>query len=138
MTLKEKTLSGIVWSLVESFANQGTQFLAGIILARLLSPREFGLIGMLTFFIAVSQSFIDSGFTSALIRKRCCTQTDYSTVFFFNLFAGLGAFLILFVCSGSISTFFGEPDLKLMLQILAFGLVLAAVSGVQQTILMRR
>lgn len=67
MSLKQKTISGLFWSSVDSFARQGIQLIVGIILARLLTPREFGLMGMLTIFIAVSQSFIDSGFSSALI-----------------------------------------------------------------------
>ena len=74
MTLREKTISGLIWNSVDSFANQGVQLIIGILLARILSPREFGLIGMLTIFIAVSQSFIESGFSSALIRKKNCSQ----------------------------------------------------------------
>ena len=89
MTLKQKTISGTIFSFIDSFANQGIQFIAGIILARILSPREFGLIGMLAIFIALSQSFIDSGFSNALIRKKDCTQTDFSTVFYFNILVGI-------------------------------------------------
>ncbi len=96
MTLKQKTISGTIWSFIDSFSNQGIQFIAGIVLARILSPTEFGLIGMLTIFIALSQSFIDSGFTNALIRKQDCTQTDYSTVFYFNFLAGIIFYLLLF------------------------------------------
>nr|HPR13617.1 oligosaccharide flippase family protein [Bacteroidales bacterium] len=70
MSLKEKTISGLLWSTIDSFANQGIQFIVGIILARLLSPREFGLLGMISIFIAISQTFINSGFSSALIRKK--------------------------------------------------------------------
>lgn len=73
MTIKQKTLYGLKWSFADNFINQGVQFIVGIILARLLSPKEFGLIGMLTIFIAISQTFIDSGFSQALIRKNNCT-----------------------------------------------------------------
>lgn len=83
MSLKQKTISGLLWSFIDSIAGQGISFIVGIILARLLSPKEFGLIGMLAIFIAISQSFIDSGFRQALIRKQNCSQADYSTVFLF-------------------------------------------------------
>lgn len=135
MTLKQKTVSGVIWSIIDSFASNGIQFIVGIILARILSPREFGLIGMLTIFIALSQSFIDSGFTNALIRKKDCTQTDYSTVFYFNFVIGIIFYFILFFFAGSISVFFNEPQLELLLQVLGLGLVLNALGIIQRTIL---
>ena len=70
MTLKQKTINGLFWSFIDNFANYGVQFIVGIILARILAPREFGLVGMLTIFIAISQLFIDSGFSNAVIRKK--------------------------------------------------------------------
>lgn len=135
MSLKQKTITGLFWSFIDSFANQGVQFVVGIVLARILSPREFGLIGMLTIFIAISQSFIDSGFSSALIRKNDCTNSDYSTVFYFNLAVGAVLYLILFVSAGAISSFFNEPQLKLLLQVLGVGLILSSMSIIQRTIL---
>ncbi len=135
MTLKQKTVSGVIWSIIDSFASNGIQFIVGIILARILSPREFGLIGMLTIFIALSQSFIDSGFTNALIRKKNCTQTDYSTVFYFNFVVGIIFYFILFFFAGSISVFFNEPQLELLLQVLGLGLILNALGIIQRTIL---
>ncbi len=135
MTLKQKTISGVIWSIIDSFASNGIQFIVGIILARILSPREFGLIGMLTIFIALSQSFIDSGFTNALIRKKDCTQTDYSTIFYFNFVIGIIFYFILFFSAGSISIFFNEPQLELLLQVLGLGLILNALGIIQRTIL---
>jgi O-antigen/teichoic acid export membrane protein len=133
--LKQKTIGGLFWSFIDSFANQGVQFVVGIILARILSPREFGLIGMLTIFIAISQSFIDSGFSSALIRKKDCSQTDYSTIFYFNLVIGVIFYIILFISAGAISAFFEEPQLKMLLQVLGLGLILNALGIIQRTIL---
>ena len=138
MTLKQKTVSGTIWSFIDSFANQGIQFIVGIILARILSPAEFGLIGMLTIFIALSQSFIDSGFTNALIRKQDCTQTDYSTVFYFNFVVGIIFYLILFFSANSIAIFFNEPQLELLLQVLGLGLILNALGIIQRTILTKK
>ncbi|TDN98216.1 MOP flippase family protein [Sunxiuqinia elliptica] len=135
MSLKQKTINGLFWSFIDSFANQGVQFIVGIILARILSPREFGLIGMLTIFIAISQSFVDSGFSNALIRKKDCTQEDYSTVFYFNLLVGILLYLILFFSASPISSFFKEPQLTLLLKILGLGVVFNAFGLIHRTIL---
>jgi O-antigen/teichoic acid export membrane protein len=135
MSLKQKTVTGLFWSFIDSFASQGIQFIVGLILARLLSPREFGLIGILTIFIAISQSFIDSGFTSALIRKNNCTQNDYSTIFYFNIFVSIFSYLLLFLLSGSISLFFKEPMLKPLIQVLGIGLIFNSLGLIQRTIL---
>ena len=138
MTLKQKTLSGLKWSFADSFVNQGIQFIVGIILARLLSPSEFGLIGMITVFIAISQTFIDSGFTQALIRKNDCTQKDYSTVFYFNLLVGLVFYIILFFSAGTISNFYNEPQLLLLVRVLGINLLINAAGLIQRTILTKR
>ena len=138
MSLKQKTISGLLWSSVESFSVQGIQFLFGIILARLLSPKEFGLIGMVTVFIAVSESFINSGFSNALIRKKNCTQDDFSTVFFFNLAVGFLFFFLLLLIAPAISSFFNEPELKAVVRVLAIVLIIDSVTIIQRTILTKR
>jgi len=109
-SLRQRTISGLFWSFIDSFSNQGLIFIIGIILARLLSPREFGLIGMITVFIAVSESFINSGFSQAIIRKKNCTETDLSTVFYFNLFAGAFFLGILIITAPLISKFFTDKN----------------------------
>jgi len=138
MSLKQKTVSGLLWSFVDAMAEQGITFVVSIILARLLSPREFGLIGMITVFIAVSESFINSGFSSALIRKKNCTDTDFSTVFFFNLVAGVLLFLILFFSASAISGFFNEPELTAILKVLGIVLIIDSLTLIQKTILTKR
>ncbi len=135
MSLKQKTISGLKWSFADNFVNQGLQFVFGIILARLLSPKEFGLIGMLTIFIAISQSFIDSGFSHALIRKNNCTNEDYSTVFFYNLGIGSFFYLLLFLFSGAIGNFYHEPILTLMIKVLGVNIIISSLSVIQKTIL---
>ena len=135
MSLKQKTISGLKWSFADNFVNQGLQFVFGIILARLLSPKEFGLVGMLTIFIAISQSFIDSGFSHALIRKNKCTNEDYSTVFFYNLGIGLLFYLLLFLFSGAIGNFYHEPILTLMIKVLGVNIIISSLSVIQKTIL---
>jgi O-antigen/teichoic acid export membrane protein len=138
MSLKDKTIKGLTWSFIDSFINQGFQFIVGIILARILTPKEFGLIGMLTIFIAISQSFIDSGFTQALIRKLNVTQADYSTVFYFNLVVSIICFFILYGSSGFISLFFNEPQLAILLQVLGLSLIINALSIIQKAILTKK
>jgi len=138
VSLKQKTVTGLMWSFIENLANQGTNFIIGIVLARLLVPRDFGLIGMITIFIAISQSFIDSGFSQALIRKKDCTQADYSTVFYFNLLVGVVFYLLLFFSAGAISIFFREPQLKLLVRVLGINLIINALSIIQITQLTKR
>lgn len=138
MNFKEKTISGIAWSAVDSFANQGVHFVVGIILARLLLPREFGLIGMTAIFMAISGTFINSGFTSALIRKNDCTQADYSTVFYYNLGMGLLFYTILFFSAGAIADFFDEPLLKPIMRVLGLDLIISSLTIIQSAILTKR
>ena len=137
-SLKQKTISGILWSFIDQFATLGISFIVGIVLARILSPKEFGLIGMISVFIAVSTTFINSGFGSALIRKKDCSQADYSTVFFFNLIAGIVFYIILFFLSPSISSYFNEEELVLILRVLAFSLIIDSLSLIQGVILTKR
>ena len=132
MTLRDKTIHGLAWSLIDNFAKLSITFLIGIILARLLTPREFGLVGMVTIFVALSQSFIDSGFTQALIRKKDCTQTDYSTVFFFNIASGIFFYLVLFLLAKPISQFFNEIQLKLIVQVLGLNVIINSLAIVQR------
>ena len=138
MSLKSKTITGVLWSAVDNFAAQAITFLVGIILARLLTPAEFGLIGMLAIFISVSETFINSGFTNALIRKNDATETDYSTVFYFNLAAGITLFLILLFSAPLIGRFFNEPQLVPIVRVLAIGLIISSLTIIQRTTLTKR
>lgn len=111
-SLKEETKRGMAWGFVERFSLQIIQFIIGIILARLLSPSDYGLIGMLSVFIAISQTLIDSGFSNALIQKKDRTEIDYSTVFYFNTVLGIIFYIISFISAPYIATFFNEPLLN--------------------------
>lgn len=138
MSLKQQTISGLTWSFIDSFFGQGIQFIVGIILARILSPREFGFIGMITIFIAISQSFVDSGFRQALIRKQNCSQDDYSTVFYFNIIVGVFFYLLLFSIAGPISRFYHEPLLKELIRVLGLSLIINSFSIIHSVILTKR
>lgn len=85
MSVKQQATKSVLWSAIERFSVQGIQFLLSIIIARLLLPTDYGLIAMLSIFMAIAQTFIDSGFANALIQKKNRTETDYSTAFFFNI-----------------------------------------------------
>lgn len=134
-TLKKKTIYGLFWSFSDLLANQGVQFIIQVILARLLVPEDFGIIGMITVFISVSESFIDSGFTNALIREKNPTQEDYSTVFYFNLFMAVFMYIILFFSAGTISNFFNEPRLIDILRVISLVLIINSFGLIQRTML---
>ena len=90
-SLKHKTTLGIFWSFLERIGQQGIQLIISIILARLFLPEQFGLIAMLVFFMAIARSFVDSGFTQALIQKKDATYTDECSIFYFNIVVGIVA-----------------------------------------------
>lgn len=134
-SLKQKTISALSWSFAGNFAGQVINFVIGIILARLLSPREYGLIGMVIIFTILTQPFINSGFSQALIRKKNCTDTEFSTVFYFNLFAGIFFYAIIYLAAPYISTFFNEPELTRITRVMALIIVIDAATIIQSTIL---
>lgn len=138
MTLKEKTISGVLWNAVSNFSTKGIDFIVGIILARLLTPKEFGLIGTITIVIVLSQVFVNSGFNQAIIRKQDCTQKDYSTAFFFNFFVAFLFFLILLFTAQPISLFFNNTELKPLIQVLGAGLIISSFTLIQQATLTKR
>ena len=137
-SLKQKTVSGLLWSFIDNMAQKGITFIVGIILARLLLPAEFGLIGMITIFIAISTSFMESGFGAALIRKQDCTDADFSTVFYFNLTVGVFFYVLLFFLAPAISRFFNEPLLVSLVQVLSIVIVIDSLTIIQRTILTKR
>jgi teichuronic acid exporter len=136
--IKDKAVSGVFWSAAENFANMGLQFIIGIILARLIAPKEFGLVGMLTIFIAISQTFIDSGFVSALVRKKNVSKEDYSTAFIYNVTTGLILYSILYFSAGAIAKFFDEPQLVNIVRVLGVGIIIGSLTIVQSAVLLRR
>lgn len=131
MGLKEKALSGLFWAFSQQFSVQLINFVVQLILARLLSPTEFGLIAMLTVFIAIGSSLMDSGMTSSLIRTENPDNEDYSTVFFINLIVSFIVYLILYACAPLISSFYDQPILTQVIRLYGLSFVFNALSGVQ-------
>ena len=133
--LKNKTVNGLKWSALERILSQGIQLILMLILARLLGPKAFGLIGMLAMFIAIGQVFIDSGFSSALIRKTDRTNTDYSTAFYFNIIVAICCYLLLYFSAGYIANFYQQPELVLLAKVIGLSLIANSFSVVPRTIL---
>jgi O-antigen/teichoic acid export membrane protein len=137
-SLKDKTIHGFKWSFTDNIVNSGITFLVGLVLARLLSPDEFGIIGMITIFIAISNSFIDSGFSNALIRKTDAKDIDYNTVFYFNIAVGLFFYCALYFGATIISSFFNEPVLIPVTRVVGIVLIINALSIIQRTIFVKQ
>ena len=133
MSLKNETIKGTFWSSVEKLSFLGAQFFLQIILARLLTPNDYGIVGILAVFIAISNTFIDCGFTSALIQNQKRTEIDFSTAFYFNLVISLFIYVLLFVSSPYIANFYDLPILKTVTRVLALVLPISAVSAVNRT-----
>ncbi|WP_340153100.1 lipopolysaccharide biosynthesis protein [uncultured Marivirga sp.] len=132
-SLKATATRGVLWSAVNKFATQFMQFGIGIVLARLLLPSDFGLIGMLSIFIAISSTFIDSGMNSGLIQKQQRTDVDFSTVFVFNLVISAAFYLLLFISAPLIASFFNQPTLVPLTRVLGLNLIINAVAIVQRS-----
>ncbi|HEY5510812.1 MAG TPA: lipopolysaccharide biosynthesis protein [Prolixibacteraceae bacterium] len=133
--LKRKTVNGFFWSSLEMLFSQGQGILYGIVLARLLSPNEFGLLGMVTIFIAIAQVFVDSGLSQALIRKQNCTEIDYNTIFWVNIVIGIVAFVVIWILAPYIADFYEKPELINLTRVLALAIIISSLTLNQQTII---
>lgn len=129
-TLKEKTITGFKWSFLDNIWKSGGQFVIGIILTRLLSPEDFGLIGMITIFIVIGQSLTNSGFGQALIQKKNADNIDFSTVYYFNIFASLIIYFILFFSAPLIADFYNQPQLINLIKVICLSFVIDALGRI--------
>lgn len=137
-SLKNKTVKGASWSFIDSIAGQGITFVVGLVLARLLTPEEYGLIGIIIIFISVFNSIVDSGFSNALIRKNDAKDIDYNTVFISNLVLSVVLFVILYISSPAISRFFNQPQLIPLLRVMGSIVIINAFAIIQRTILVKQ
>lgn len=137
MDLGGKTIYGVFWSMGQELGSKLISFIITIILARLLSPVEFGLLAMLFVFIAVGNALLDGGLTSSLIRTAELTQKDCSTVFYFNLVGSLFIYGVLFFLAPLISGFYHQPVLTNVVRVYGFVLIINAFYGIQQTLLVK-
>ena len=137
-SVRKQLAHGVLWNFIEKILMEGAQFVIGIILARLLLPSDFGLIGMLAIFIAISNVFIEGGLAKALIQKKDCTDLDYSTAFVANILISFVIYGILFVCAPWIAKFYHEPILTNLTRVLALNFVLGSFNIVQRARLMSK
>lgn len=134
---KEKVINTTKWSLIAQVGTYTLNFILSIFLARLLTPLDFGLTGLLTVFISVSIILVNSGFLAALVRLSDVDEADFSTVFFFNLIVSVFLYLILFFASPLIASFFNEPKLILLTRLIALVVILNSFGIVQNAVLLR-
>lgn len=132
-SLKHYTLKGLLWSSIERFSVQGVGFLVMLAVARILNPADYGLVGMLSIFMAIAQCLIDSGFSNALIRKLDRTELDYNTVFYFNIVISIGLYFVLFGIAPIVAGFYKEPILTKLMRVLCITIVINSLSSVQRT-----
>lgn len=133
-SLKQQTATGLKWSAIERIVNQVVNFVVAIIMARLLTPADFGLVGMVAIFIGIAQAFVDSGFSQALIRKQDRTEEDNSTAFFFNLFVAILFYLLLFFTAPLIAGFYDEPLLTPITRVIGLSIIINSLCLVQRAL----
>lgn len=132
---RSSTFSGVLWSLVERFSSQAIGFVVILVMARLLTPSDYGLVGMLTIFIEVGSSLTDSGFSQALIRSRTRSRRETSTVFWFNIAAGGFLYLLIWVSAPHIAHYYGQPQLEPLARALGILIPVNALTVVQRALL---
>ena len=137
-SLKNKTVKGVGWSAIDAFLGHGVTFVVGLVLARLLTPAEYGLIGICTIFTTVLTGIVDSGFSNALIRKKDATEDDFSTMFVTNMVMSCLLYFLLYLCSPLIAKFFERPELVSLVRAMGMLLFFQALSLVQYTKLTKR
>jgi O-antigen/teichoic acid export membrane protein len=132
MSFKQKTTSGFIWNAIEKFSGNLVTLVIGVTLARILTPEDFGLTGMLVIFTSVASSFIDSGMGSGLIQKSNKTDKDYSTVFIFNLIVAIAMYLLLFFLAPLVSEFYKEERLTNLLRVISLNLIITSFVSIQR------
>lgn len=137
-SLKNKAVNGVSWSAADAILGQGVTFLVGIVLARLLSPTEYGLIGIISIFIVVLNGVVDSGFSNALIRKQDSANDDYNTMFYTNLAFSIVLYVGLYFAAPLIAEFFERVELVALTRVMGLTLIINASSIVQITILTKK
>lgn len=137
-TLKQQTKKGLYWSFFNQFSNYGMQFCIGIVMARLLSPSDYGITALPGVFMAIAGIFQDSGMAGALVRKEKVEEKDYSTLFIYSIAMGIFMYAILFTASPWIAKFFNTPILTSLIRVTALGFLWGPVSTVQYVILSRK
>lgn len=133
-SLKSKTFKGTVWGALERFSSQGISFIVTIIMARILTPDDYGLVGMVLVFVHIALTLIDSGFSQALIRKQDRNETDNSTAFYFNLVIGVVLYIVMWFLAPAIASFYNEPRLLWITRVICLGILFVCLAVVQRAL----
>lgn len=136
-SLKQKSIDAVIWNLLEKYGNQVIGLIIGVILARLLTPADYGLIGMITVFFALAMVFVNSGFGTAYIQKKDANETDASTIFFFNIFVSAFFYVILWFVAPLIANFYNQDELVNLIRVMAIVLIISSFSMIQITKLVK-
>ena len=136
--LTDKVAKGVFWVLMEKFGLQAVHFVVTLVLARLLTPNDYGTVALLSVFVSLSNVLVDSGFGKALVQKKSAKQTDYNTVFYLSVGFALVLYAGLFFLAPAVAQFYGLPELQPMLRVMAFSLIFHSINGVQNVELNRK
>ncbi len=131
---KEKIIKSLVWKLMERGGVQGIQFIIQIILARLLTPEDYGSIAIIAIFITIANVFVQSGFNTALIQKKDTDELDYSSVFYLSMFVAFIIYIILFIAAPFIAEFYGIDNLTAVIRVISITLFFGAYNSIQNAI----
>ena len=129
----KSTTSNFLWRFMERCGAQGVTFIVSIVLARLLDPKVYGTVALVTVFTAILQVFVDSGFGNALVQKKNADNIDFSTVFFFNITVCTALYLIMFFCAPFIASFYKMPELTPVVRVMSLTLIISGVKNIQQS-----
>ena len=132
--LKERAIGGAIWKFAEKLGMQMMQIVIQIVLARILLPEDYGIIGLLSIFINISDVFILQGFTTALIQKKDADELDYSSVFFANLTMSAVIYIIFYAISPAVAKFYNTPQLCRVMRVLSLNIIVGAFCAVHNAI----
>lgn len=135
--INNKSFFDLFWSFTDNILQQVFNFVVGVILARLLMPEEFGLLGIVTVFLTLSNVFVDGGFSAALINKKETTEEDYNTVFYSNIIISTAIYIFIFFTSRYVAVFFNNPEVEELLKIAGVNVIIISFSTIHRTIIVK-
>ena len=138
LDIKKTVVSSLIWKFMERIGVQGIQFIVQILLARILLPEDYGLISLVTIFIAIANVFVQSGFNTALIQKKDADEVDFSSVFYLSLGVATIMYILIFFGAPLVSNFYREPELTIVLRVLAITLFFGAFNSIQNAVVAKR
>lgn len=137
-SLKEKTAKGLFWGGISNFIQQVVGMAFGILIARILSPDDYGLVAMLSIFTAIANTVMDSGFTTALINRKTIEHRDYNAVFWFNVFIAIGVYIILFFFAPAIADFYKDRSLIGLSRVLFLSFIITSIGAAHNAYLLKK